>query len=93
MFHGYWPDQVDHINNVRDDNRIANIRAANNSINARNRSDSNSRHGKLGVIPKSNGSWRAFYSVNGISKSKTFKDKQEAIDFRVQMEDKYYERV
>ncbi len=35
--HGEWPSLVDHINGVRDDNRIANLRAADRGANARNR--------------------------------------------------------
>jgi hypothetical protein len=34
MFHhGYIPEQVDHINGIRDDNRIENLRASNQSQN------------------------------------------------------------
>jgi hypothetical protein len=36
--HGYLPDVVDHANGIRSDNRIANIRVADNSLNARNSS-------------------------------------------------------
>ena len=36
-FHGRWPDdEIDHINGVRDDNRIANLREADRSLNMRN---------------------------------------------------------
>ena len=35
--HGAWPlEQIDHINGVRDDNRIANLRDATNTDNCRN---------------------------------------------------------
>ena len=38
LYHGVWPkDQVDHINNVRDDNRIVNLREATGSENQGNR--------------------------------------------------------
>lgn len=35
--HGEWPELIDHINGVRDDNRIANLRQADSATNARNR--------------------------------------------------------
>jgi len=33
---GYIPEEVDHINRVRDDNRFSNLRAANRRINTKN---------------------------------------------------------
>ncbi len=46
IYHGRWPDgNIDHINGVRDDNRIANLRevtAAENNRNMRRRSDNKS---------------------------------------------------
>jgi hypothetical protein len=36
MHHGFLPENVDHINTVRDDNRIENLRAASMSQNAHN---------------------------------------------------------
>ena len=62
LVHGEWPkDQVDHINGVRDDNRIANLREATDAENKRNqkrRSDNTS--GITGVWwIKSLKKWRA----------------------------------
>ena len=37
LHHGYIPEQVDHINGNRSDNRIENLRAANNQTNQFNR--------------------------------------------------------
>jgi len=37
MTHGYWPEQVDHINGVSSDNRISNLRACDQAQNAMNR--------------------------------------------------------
>lgn len=53
--YGVWPGAgIDHINRTRDDNRIANLREACQSLNSLNRSTTaKSRSGVLGVI------WRA----------------------------------
>jgi hypothetical protein len=63
MHHGRDPiDEIDHINGVREDNRIANLREADNVINAQNRRSPlpNSRSGVLGVVSDANGSvWAA----------------------------------
>ena len=38
MIHGYLPEYIDHINRIKHDNRIENLRAATSSENQRNRS-------------------------------------------------------
>lgn len=59
--HGEWPtDDIDHINGVRDDNRIANLREATRSENLQNqrRARRDNRSGFLGV--SANGKrWKA----------------------------------
>ncbi len=52
IINGTWPtDQVDHINGVRDDNRITNLREASRSLNQQNqmRPRSDNTSGYLGV--------------------------------------------
>ena len=49
-FNGYIPEQVDHINGNRKDNRIENLRAANNSLNQLNKTiDKRSKTGVKNV--------------------------------------------
>ena len=58
MVHGEWPDgEIDHINGITGDNRIANLRVVDRRTNAENkrRAQSNSLTGCLGVSPRSNG--------------------------------------
>lgn len=65
---GEWPpDQIDHINGIRDDNRIANLRLATNSQNHQNMSASTSNtSGHKGVIfSKQKNRWQARIKVNG----------------------------
>lgn len=66
MHYGVWPDgEIDHINGVRDDNRISNLRCVETRINAQNKREAikTSRTGYLGVSPHSNG-YRAHITVD-----------------------------
>jgi len=67
--HGVWPvDQLDHINGVRDDNRIDNLREATDAQNRQNmakRVDNKSGH--IGVYwAEWAGKWRAEIKAGGI---------------------------
>lgn len=65
------PDQIDHINGRRDDNRLCNLRLADNSQNNQNRTlQSNSTSGFKGVsLHKKSGLWFAYAQAKGIRKS------------------------
>lgn len=66
--HGEWPDgQVDHINGVKHDNRIANLRVATNQQNAINRAvRMDNTSGYKGVSwNKRSGRWLAHISYGG----------------------------
>lgn len=67
--HGQWPKEfIDHINGDRRDNRIANLREANNQQNHENitAAQSNSASGLRGVsYEKRSGKWRADIKTNG----------------------------
>jgi hypothetical protein len=65
--HDEWPDQIDHINGDKDDNRIVNLRSVPNAENRKNqvrRKDNKS--GYQGVCWV-RGKWRASIQVNGKS--------------------------
>jgi hypothetical protein len=67
MAHGYWPAlAIDHINGVRDDNRISNLREATYGQNARNsRRANDNTSGVKGVSWSSAGKrWIATISVD-----------------------------
>ncbi|ABK00189.1 HNH endonuclease [Xanthomonas phage Xop411] len=65
---GSWPiQQLDHINRVRDDNRIENLRECSNAENSQNRGkQSNNTSGVTGVSwYKRSGKWQALIKLNG----------------------------
>lgn len=66
--HGEWPDgQIDHINGVKHDNRIENLRVATNQQNCLNRAiRADNKSGYKGVSwNKRSGRWLVHISVNG----------------------------
>jgi len=77
--HGKWPNQIDHINRNRSDNRIENLRECDYSQNHGNRSmQSNNTSGAKGVFfDRRDKAWMVY--VAGQYKG-WFKDKQSAIE-------------
>lgn len=66
--HGVWPEgQIDHINHIKDDNRIANLREVTNGQNMQNRPHQrNSPSGFKGVLGRTrSGRWPAKIAANG----------------------------
>ena len=69
LVYGVWPThQVDHINGARNDNRIANLREANNGENNRNRGpQANNKLGLRGVS-KWGARWQARIMIDGVQR-------------------------
>lgn len=72
--HGRWPaSMIDHINGVKTDNRIANLREATRSENIQNRSTAYSNNKSSGVLGvywhEQAGKWQAKITTNGRSRS------------------------
>ena len=84
---------VDHINRNKLDNRLENLHWVNYRENNINKGmHSRNTSGKTGVrFHKSSKRWRGFIQVEANKlKEKCFKTKQEAINWRLEMEKKYY---
>lgn len=62
--HGYMPDQVDHINGNRLDNRIENLRACTPAQNSHNRPAFGGTSKYKGVHRHKSGKWRARITIN-----------------------------
>ena len=64
---GEWPEQIDHINGIRTDNRWHNLRNVSQFVNMKNTSlCTKNKSGRIGVIEnKKNNTWIAQIQVNG----------------------------
>jgi len=78
--YGKWPEnQIDHINGIRDDNRIINLREANQSENGQNRK-AKSNTGVSGVHLGKDGRYSAQLWINGKRVlTTTFKNFEDAV--------------
>lgn len=69
LYYGEWPIlDIDHINGVRNDNRISNLRQVTRQVNLQNlkRCHKDNKHGYLGIVEVS-GRYYARIRVNGKS--------------------------
>jgi hypothetical protein len=93
LHYGRWPKgNIDHINGVRDDNRIANLREVGQQENAKNRAlNKNNVSGTSGVYWfRPSNKWRAQIAVGRQYKSLgLYEKKEDAIKARKAAERKY----
>lgn len=64
MVHGEWPEEIDHINGNRRDNRIVNLRASDRALNSTNLLARNARGLPIGVAVVTGG-FRAHITKSG----------------------------
>lgn len=89
---GEWPDEVDHINHVKDDNRWINLREVSRVENCRNQSlPKNNTSGICGVYwYKASKKWMAYIRVSGkLIGLGLFENMLDAIEARKIAENKY----
>lgn len=93
MTHQQVPDQIDHINGDRTDNRITNLRNCTHTQNCRNcKIRKNNTSKCVGVHwDKNNRKWQASIKVNYVSiHLGRFDDIEDAKQARIEAENKYY---
>jgi len=96
--HGRIKDQIDHINRIKDDNRIENLRDVTGSVNTMNTAPlrSTNTSGVKGVSfckDQINKKWAAYFQREGRKIQKYFHTKEEAVNFRDENIDKIYGKL
>jgi len=92
MEYGYWPDEVDHINHDRSDNRLSNLRDVPRAENQKNRSLApNNKSGIVGICwHRQHRKWQAYITAeNRKITIGVFKEKSAAIAAREAAEVKF----
>lgn len=89
---GIFPKSLDHINGIRDDNRIENLRELSQEFNSKNRGlNKNSTTGHTGVYKNIRGDWYVQVRINGKSKTiGTYSDFELACLVADEARSKYY---
>ena len=73
---------IDHINRIKTDNRIENLRWVTSSENNQNKGIANNNTSGIKNIHYVNDKWRYKKTINGKETQKYFKTKDEAIEFK-----------
>jgi hypothetical protein len=87
IVYGYWPDQIDHKNGIRHDNRIENLRSVPQHDNLKNKKKPvNNTSGVVGVCwSKKDGKWKAQIQHNKINNNLGMFDRfEDAVSARQQ---------
>lgn len=89
MHYGKEPvGEIDHINGIKDDNRIANLRDVPQKVNNQNKRESS----LAGVVPSINGQWCATFIYEGrVLRIGTFATQEEAAAMRLHLKKKLFE--
>ena len=66
LYYSYWPKEIDHINGVKNDNRIDNLREVSRRDNCCNRREH--REGRLVGASRNGGKWEARIKIGGRTK-------------------------
>lgn len=92
MHHGYMPKMVDHINGIRSDNRIENLREADNRLNQYNAKKQPSTSGAKNVHwDDKSKEWRVRININGKrTQIGRFADLELAELIAIEARDKYH---
>ena len=91
IMEGRWPEQIDHINRVRDDNRWVNLRESNQIGNAQNHGlRTTNTSGEQGVTFTDRNKWTAEMTRHGLRhRVKNIQTKEEAVAIRKELEAAY----
>lgn len=78
-------NQIDHINQIKTDNRIENLRVVNSTQNCQNKTHRDGKEIKGVNYHITRKKWQAYWQENGKTKTKSFATEEEALAHRAEM--------